>query len=68
MAKISLKAARVNAGFTQKDAAKKLGISNCTLGKWENGASFPNARQISLLCALYGVSYNDLVFLPKNPI
>lgn len=68
MAKLSLKAARVNAGLTQKQAAKLLGISNCTLGKWENGASFPNAKQISMLCNLYGVSYNDLIFLPSNPI
>lgn len=33
---ISLKAARVNAGFTIREAAKLLGISPTTLIKWEN--------------------------------
>ncbi|WP_270649194.1 helix-turn-helix transcriptional regulator [Limosilactobacillus mucosae] len=32
---LTLKAARVNAGMTQIQAAKKLGVSNQTLGRWE---------------------------------
>ena len=39
--KVSLEAARVNAKYSQKEAAKLLGISNKTLCKWENGKSFP---------------------------
>lgn len=66
--KITLKAARVNAGYSQKEAAERLGISNTTLCKWENYISFPNAQQIDKLCELYGVSYDDLIFLPSNPL
>ena len=33
--KITLKAARVNAGLTQKEAAKKIGISYQTLSDYE---------------------------------
>lgn len=66
MAKISLKAARVNAGLSQKAAAKALGVSNQTLCKWENGKTFPDAKQIAALCELYGVSYDDVNFLPVN--
>lgn len=68
MLKITLEAARINAGLSQKDAADALGISNKTLGSWENGVSFPRADQIAKLCELYGVSYDNLNFLPNNPL
>lgn len=35
--KISLKAARVNAGFSQDAMAKELGISKSTISRWEVG-------------------------------
>lgn len=66
--KISLKAARVNAGFSQKEAAIRLGVSNKTLGNWENGITFPPADKILEICKLYGVSYDNLNFLPCNSL
>lgn len=68
MFKISLRAARTNAGLTQKEAADMLEISNSTLCNWENGVSFPDAEQIEKLCALYGMSYDNINFLSNNPI
>ena len=68
MLKITLEAARVNAGYTQKGAAEKLGISNTTLCNWEKGTSFPNAQQIDQICSLYGLSYDNIIFLPNNPL
>ena len=68
MLKISLEAARRNAGLSQKDAAKALKISNTTLGKWERGESFPTADKIPEICGLYGVHYDDLNFLPKRSL
>lgn len=68
MFKISLEAARRNAGLSQKDAAKALKISNTTLGKWERGESFPTADKIPEICELYGVHYDHLNFLPKRPL
>ena len=65
---MTLTAARVNVNLSQKAAAKKLKISNKTLSYWENGMSFPDATQIPKLCELYGVSYDDLIFLPANPL
>lgn len=62
MPKITLKAARVNAGLTQKEAAKELGISNKTLWSWENGLSSPKATQTADICNLYNVSYDNLNF------
>ena len=68
MYKISLAAARINAGFSQKDAAKALQISNTTLGKWERGESFPTDDKIPKICDLYGVHYDNLNFLPKSSL
>ena len=68
MPKITLKAARINAGLTQKEVANKLNISNRTLGKWENGLSFPKATMIDQLCDLYKISYDNLSFLPNNSL
>jgi transcriptional regulator with XRE-family HTH domain len=65
---MSLKAARVNAGLTQKEAADKLNVSNGTLCNWENGLSFPNAKQIVDLCNLYGLSYDNINFLPEDSL
>ena len=66
--KITLKAARVNAGLSQKEAADRLGISNKTLGNWENGVSFPPADMIPKICALYNISYDNLNFLPSDSL
>lgn len=66
--KLTLKAARVNVGYTQKEAAKELGVSNVTLGNWENGTAFPDIQQVGKLCELYGVSYDNIIFLPNNPL
>lgn len=62
MKQITLKAARVNAGYSQKEAAAILGISNKTLCSWENGKTFPDQPMIEKLCALYGVTYDMIVF------
>ena len=62
MAKMSLAAARVNAGYSQKEAAKKLGIGNKTLCKWENGKSKPTVDKIDAICDIYGLSYDEIDF------
>ena len=66
--KLSLRAARVNSGYSQKDAAGHLGVSNKTLGNWENGITFPPADKIPAICELYGVSYDNLNFLPSDSL
>lgn len=68
MRKFTLKAARVNAGFTQKEAAKKLGVSNKTLSSWENMLALPKADKIDAICELYDVTYDTIIFLKSNPL
>lgn len=64
MNKITLSAARVNAGYSQKQAAKLLDISNKTLCNWEKGKTFPEQPMIEKLCNLYGVTYDMINFAP----
>lgn len=68
MPKFTLKAARVNARLSQKDAAQAIGISNKTLSSWENGITTPTADRIPVICELYGLPYDQLNFLPNNPV
>ena len=68
MFKITLEAARVNAGYTQKEAAKLLHISNKTLQNWESGKSYPNADKIAEICELYQIPYDCINFLPKRSL
>lgn len=64
MLKITLKAARINAGLTQKQAADYLGVSNKTLCAWESGNTMPQIHRIDALCELYGVTYDQISFYP----
>ena len=68
MVKLSIRAARVNVGLSQKEAADRLGVSNKTLGNWEKGITFPPADKILAICELYGVPYDQLNFLPNDSL
>ena len=59
---ISLKAARFNSGLTQKEAAKKIGVSADTLGNYERDIPFPDVPIIEKIQMVYGVSYKDIFF------
>lgn len=63
---ITLSAARKNKGLKQKEAAKILGITEYTLSNYERGITAPDVHIVKKIEELYGISYNDLNFLPKN--
>lgn len=63
---VTLKAARTNVGLTQQEAADKIGVTVDTMSNWERAKSFPNALQIRRIEEVYGVSYDNLIFLPSN--
>lgn len=61
--KLTLKAARVNAGFKQIEVAKLMGKNVSTIINWENG----NGKNINLhdfrkLCKILEVNPNDIFF------
>lgn len=61
---MTLKAARVNRKLGQAEAAKRIGVSLSTLSKWERGVCFPSVKYITRITEVYGVKYDDLIFLP----
>lgn len=61
---MTLKALRVNAGYTQIEAAKALGVTPETLSNWERAKSFPTVPQIKEIEKLYSTSYADIQFFP----
>ena len=65
IAKISLRAARVNAGFTQKQAADKLLIGTSTLQGYESGKRQPRMDMLCRMEALYGIGMQHFGFAGK---
>ena len=62
--RITLAAARVNAGYTQAEVAAILHIGKQTLCNWENGKTEPKTSQAQLLAELYNWPYGQIIFLP----
>ena len=63
MEKITLKAARVNKGFSITEAAKELDINVATLSSYENGKTYPDVPMIIKMLALYEVNFDKINFL-----
>lgn len=59
---ITLAAARVNAGLTQDDVAKKLHISKNTVVSWEKGDTEPEISQARELSTLFNFLYRKYFF------
>ncbi len=63
--KLTLEAARVNAGLTQAQAAEKLGVDASTIGNWERGKTSPSFKYILDMSDLYGIPVSNF-FLPRD--
>jgi DNA-binding XRE family transcriptional regulator len=61
--KISLAVARVNAGMTQSEAAKKMHVTKQTIVNWEKNKIVPKPAQFYMLCEIYNAP-RDSIFLP----
>ena len=62
---ISLAAARVNAGLTQSDVAKRMRISKQTIVNWENGRIIPKQAQLYMLSSIYKIPQDNIFSPPK---
>ncbi len=52
---------RKNKGWTQKDLAEKLYISDKAVSKWETGVSIPDTALLIPLSELFGISTTELL-------
>lgn len=66
--KLTLKAARVNKGLTQKDAAKLMGVSRNVISNWERQISFPDVLQVKRIEEVYGLQFQEIIFYHLNPL
>lgn len=60
--KITLKAARVNAGLTQQEAAEKLGISYQTLSRYEGESGNVRQEMLKKMSELYEIPIEFIFF------
>ena len=63
---ITLRAARVNKGYTQQEAADAIGTTKDIISNWERGVSFPNVLMLQKIEEVYGVSYKDILFFTRE--
>lgn len=64
---ITLAAARVNAGMTQEDVARKMRVSKNTVVNWEKGKVIPSFASLQTLSGIYMIPA-DCIFCLKSPL
>lgn len=56
-----LREARLNAGYTQSQLAKMIGVAKSTYCNWEQGSREPNIIKLKVLAKSLGVSGDYLI-------
>lgn len=51
---------RKSKGMTQEKMAERLGVSNKSVSRWENGRNLPDASLFEPICELLGISLTEL--------
>lgn len=64
--RFTLKTAREMNKLTQDEAAKRIGVSTDTIGNYERGKSYPDIPVLRKIEEVYGVSYEQIIFLPLD--
>ena len=47
--------------MSQEELAERLGVSRQTVSNWENGKAVLDAEKLATLCAVFGVSADDML-------
>lgn len=58
--KITLKAARIAAGYTQEELARLIGVTARSVSRYERGAASPRAYYLHQFCVVTGFSVDDI--------
>lgn len=62
--KITLRAARINKGYTQQEVAKVLECSTASVQNWENGIKKVKTVYLKAFAELYSVPVEDFDLTP----
>lgn len=60
--KITMKAARVNANLSQRDAAEALGVNVSTVQNYETGKTVPDWEMVKKIEKIYGIPADLIIF------
>lgn len=58
---VFLKELRKESGFTQEQLSEKLGVSNRSVSRWENGSNMPDFDMVIEMANLYDVTIEELL-------
>lgn len=64
--KVSLEAARVNAGLSRLEASSRIGVSVTTLASYETGKTAPTLPTLKTMCQVYAVPIDSISFAQKS--
>ncbi len=53
-------------GLTQEELGERIGVSNKTISKWENGIFVPDITCLTAIADFYNISVDDLLNGNKN--
>ncbi len=66
METFTLRALRVNRGWSLEEASTRIGVSKETLSNYEVGKTFPDVPIIKRIEDVYNISYDKINFLVAN--
>ena len=58
----NLKHYRIKSGLTQRQLAQKIGYTEKSVSKWENGSALPTMEMVLTLADLFNLSLDELIF------
>lgn len=64
--KITLRAARVNANLSQKEAATALGVNVSTLQNYEKGETVPDWEMVKRIESIYRFPADYIIFVTES--
>lgn len=64
--KITLAAARVNAGYTVKEASRFIGVTPSAMSNYESGVRELKVNRLIVLLDKYNVKFEDLTFAKRG--
>lgn len=65
---LNLRSLRKAANLTQLEVAKRLGITEQAVSRWENNHTEPNMEYCAKLCAILGCTLDDLTGHESQPL
>ena len=68
METLTLRAIRINKGWTLEEASIKIGVSKDTLSNWERGKTYPDVPQMKRIEEVYNVPYDSINFLLNDTV